>query len=185
MMSTRLGEYVKSSIDTGLDIFLRYQGVYGEERFVGTVSALLGAAVMRRPGIVKSLTAVLAGFVVLAGCAARVEPPPGDALPLEVFETYVRAIQANDERAGRAMSGDCWFRVAEWFAPGGVIDHYEISAESLNSDQPPPSHLTSYYISFKYWTKTGKLREHMIAMLERDDEHSPWRMCEIFDLYAP
>ena len=185
MMSTRLGEYVKSSIDTGLDVFLRYQGLYGEECFVGTVSALLGAAVMRRPGIVRRLTAVLAGFVVLAGCAARVEPAPVDALPLEVFETYVRAIQANDERAGRAMSGDCWFRVSHWFERGRTIDHYEISAESLNSDQPPPSHLTSYYISFKYWTKTGKLREHMIAMLERDDEHSPWRMCEIFDLYAP
>ena len=185
MMSTRLGEYVKSSIDTGLDVFLRYQGVYEKEHCAGVVSALLGGVVVKRPGIVRRLTAVLAGFVVLVGCAARVEPAPVDALPLEVFETYVRAIQANDERAGRAMSGDCWFRVAEWFAPGGVIDHYEISAESLNSDQPPPSHLTSYYISFKYWTKTRKLREHMIAMLERDDEHSPWRMCEIFDLYAP
>ena len=144
-----------------------------------------GAAVMRRPGIVRRLTAVLAGFVVLlAGCAARVEPPPVDALPLEVFETYVRAIQANDKRTGRAMSGDCWFKVAEWFAPGGVIDHYEISAESLNRAAPPPQQ-TSYYILFKYWTKTGKLHEHMSAKLKRDDEHSPWRVCEIFYRYRP
>ena len=140
---------------------------------------------MRRPGIVRRGIAVLAGFVVLlAGCAARVEPLPVDALPLEVFETYVRAIQANDERAGRAMSGDCWFRVAEWFAPGGVIDHYEISAESLNKKDPPPQQ-TSAVIFFKYWTKTGKLYEHMVAMLDRDDEHSPWRVCQIGDLYAP
>ena len=182
MMSTHLGEYAKLAIYMPPNII---PGMHGERHCASVVNALLGCVVMERPGIVKSLTAVLAGFVVLAGCAARVEPSPVDALPLEVFETYVRAIQANDERAGRAMSGDCWFRVSHWFERGRTIDHYEISAESLNSDQPPPSHLTSYYISFKYWTKTGKLREHMIAMLERDDEHSPWRMCEIFDLYAP
>ena len=183
MMSTHLGECAKSSIYMPPDLAL---GMYREEHWAGAVSALLGGVVMRCPGIVWRGIAVLVGFVVLlAGCAVRVEPPPVDALPLEVFETYVRAIQANDERAGRAMSGDCWFRVSHWFERGRTIDHYEISAESLNSDQPPPSHLTSYYISFKYWTKTRKLREHMIAMLERDDEHSPWRMCEIFDLYAP
>ena len=184
MMSTRLGEYVKSSIDTGLDVFLRYQGVYEKEHCAGVVSALLGGVVVKRPGIVKSLTAVLAGFVVLVGCAARVEPAPGDALPLEVFETYVRAIQANDERAGRAMSGDCWFRVSHWFERGRTIDHYEISAESLNRAAPPPQQ-TSYYILFKYWTKTGKLHEHMSAKLKRDDEHSPWRVCEIFYRYRP
>ena len=181
MMSTHLGECAKSSIYMPPDLAL---GIYEKEHCAGVVSALFGAAVMRRPGIVRRLTAVLAGFVVLAGCAARVEPAPGDALPLEVFETYVRAIQANDEQAGRAMSGDCWFRVAEWFAPGGVIDHYEISAESLNKKDPPPQQ-TSAVIFFKYWTKTGKLYEHMVAMLDRDDEHSPWRVCQIGDLYAP
>ena len=181
MMSTHLGECAKSSIYMPPDLAL---GMYEKEHCAGVVSALFGGVIMRRPGIVKSLTAVLAGFVVLVGCAARVEPAPGDALPLEVFETYVRAIQANDERAGRAMSGDCWFRVAEWFAPGGVIDHYEISAESLNRAAPPPQQ-TSYYILFKYWTKTGKLHEHMSAKLKRDDEHSPWRVCEIFYRYRP
>ena len=153
--------------------------------WVGTVNALLGCVVMRRPGIVRRGIVVLAGFVVLlAGCAARVEPAPGDVLPLEVFETYVRAIQANDERAGRAMSGDCWFRVSHWFERGRTIDHYEISAESLNRAAPPPQQ-TSYYILFKYWTKTGKLHEHMSAKLKRDDEHSPWRVCEIFYRYRP
>ena len=143
-----------------------------------------GAAVMRRPGIVRRLTAVLAGFVVLAGCAARVEPAPVDALPLEVFETYVRAIQANDKRAGRAMSGDCWFRVSHWFERGRTIDHYEISADSLNRAAPPPQQINDS-IFFKYWTKTGKLHEHMVAMLDRDDEHSPWRVCKIFYRYQP
>ena len=181
MMSTHLGEYAKSSTDMPPNII---PGMHGERHCASVVNALLGCVVMERPGIVKSLTAVLAGFVVLAGCAARVEPSPGDALPLEVFETYVRAIQANDERAGRAMSGDCWFRVSHWFERGRTIDHYEISAESLNRAAPPPQQINDS-IFFKYWTKTGKLREHMIAMLERDDEHSPWRMCEIFDLYAP
>ena len=182
MMSTHLGECAKSSIYMPPDLAL---GMYREEHWAGAVSALLGGVVMRCPGIVWRGIAVLAGFVVLlAGCAVRVEPPPVDALPLEVFETYVRAIQANDERAGRAMSGDCWFRVAEWFAPGGVIDHYEISAESLNKKDPPPQQ-TSAVIFFKYWTKTGKLHEHMVAMLDRDDEHSPWRVCQIGDLYAP
>ena len=182
MMSTHLGECAKSSIYMPPDLAL---GIYEKEHCAGVVSALLGGVVVKRPGIVRRGIAVLAGFVVLlAGCAARVEPAPGDALPLEVFETYVRAIQANDERAGRAMSGDCWFRVAEWFAPGGVIDHYEISAESLNKKDPPPQQ-TSAVIFFKYWTKTGKLHEHMVAMLDRDDEHSPWRVCQIGDLYAP
>ena len=181
MMSTHLGECAKSSIYMPPDLAL---GIYEKEHCAGVVSALFGAAVMRRPGIVKSLTAVLAGFVVLAGCAARVEPAPVDALPLEVFETYVRAIQANDERAGRAMSGDCWFRVSHWFERGRTIDHYEISAESLNNKDPPPQQ-TSAVIFFKYWTKTGKLYEHMVATLDRDDEHSPWRVCQIGDLYAP
>ena len=182
MMSTHLGECAKSSIYMPPDLAL---GMYREEHWAGAASALLGGVVMRCPGIVWRGIAVLAGFVLLlAGCAVRVEPAPGDALPLEVFETYVRAIQANDKRTGRAMSGDCWFRVAEWFAPGGVIDHYEISAESLNKKDPPPQQ-TSAVIFFKYWTKTGKLHEHMVAMLDRDDEHSPWRVCQIGDLYAP
>ena len=181
MMSTHLGECAKSSIYMPPDLAL---GMYEKEHCAGVVSALLGGVVVKRPGIVKSLTAVLAGFVVLVGCAARVEPAPGDALPLEVFETYVRAIQANDERAGRAMSGDCWFRVSHWFERGRTIDHYEISAESLNRAAPPPQQ-TSYYILFKYWTKTGKLHEHMSAKLKRDDEHSPWRVCEIFYRYRP
>ena len=152
---------------------------------VGTVNALLGGVVMRRPGIVRRGIAVLAGFVVLlAGCAARVEPLPVDALPLEVFETYVRAIQANDERAGQAMSGDCWFRVSHWFERGRTIGHYEISADSLNRAAPPPQQINDS-IFFKYWTKTGKLHEHMVARLERDDEHSPWRVCQIVYRYAP
>ena len=182
MMSTHLGECAKSSIYMPPDLAL---GMYREEHWAGAVSALLGGVVMRCPGIVWRGIAVLAGFVVLlAGCAVRVEPAPGDALPLEVFETYVRAIQANDERAGRAMSGDCWFRVAEWFAPGGVIDHYEISADSLNRAAPLPTQM-SEYIYFKYWTRSGKLRTQMAARLERDDEHSPWRVCEIFYRYQP
>ena len=182
MMSTHLGECAKSSIYMPPDLAL---GMYEKEHCAGVVSALLGGVVVKRPGIVKSLTAVLAGFVVLlAGCAARVEPPPVDALPLEVFETYVRAIQANDKQAGRAMSGDCWFKVAEWFAPGGVIDHYEISADSLNRAAPLPTQM-SEYIYFKYWTRSGKLRTQMAARLERDDEHSPWRVCEIFYRYQP
>ena len=182
MMSTHLGECAKSSIYMPPDLAL---GMYREEHWAGAVSALLGGVVMRCPGIVWRGIAVLAGFVVLlAGCAVRVEPPPVDALPLEVFETYVRAIQANDKQAGRAMSGDCWFRVSHWFERGRTIDHYEISAESLNRAAPPPQQ-TSYYILFKYWTKTGKLHEHMSAKLKRDDEHSPWRVCEIFYRYRP
>ena len=181
MMSTHLGECAKSSIYMPPDLAL---GMYEKEHCAGVVSALFGGVVMRCPGIVWRGIAVLAGFVVLVGCAARVEPAPGDALPLEVFETYVRAIQANDKRAGRAMSGDCWFRVSHWFERGRTIDHYEISAESLNKKDPPPQQ-TSAVIFFKYWTKTGKLHEHMVAMLDRDDEHSPWRVCQIGDLYAP
>ena len=181
MMSTHLGEYAKSSTDMPPNII---PGMHGEKYCASVVNALLGCVVMRRPGIVRRLTAVLAGFVVLAGCAARVEPAPGDALPLEVFETYVRAIQANDKQAGRAMSGDCWFKVAEWFAPGGVIDHYEISADSLNRAAPLPTQM-SEYIYFKYWTRSGKLRTQMAARLERDDEHSPWRVCKIFYRYQP
>ena len=74
MMSTHLGEYAKLAIYMPPNII---PGMHGEKYCASVVNALLGGVVMRRPGIVKSLTTVLAGFVLLlAGwITAHVEPP--------------------------------------------------------------------------------------------------------------
>ena len=74
MMSTHLGEYAKLAIYMPPNII---PGMHGEKHCASVVNALLGCVVMKRPGIVRSLTAVLAGFVLLlAGwITAHVEPP--------------------------------------------------------------------------------------------------------------
>ena len=74
MMSTRLGEYAKLAIYMPPNII---PGMHGEKHCASVVNALLGGVVMERPGIVRRLTAVLAGFVLLlAGwITAHVEPP--------------------------------------------------------------------------------------------------------------
>ncbi len=74
MMSTHLGEYAKLAIYMPPNII---PGMHGEKHYAGVVNALLGCVVMKRPGIVRRLTAVLAGFVLLlAGwVTAHVEPP--------------------------------------------------------------------------------------------------------------
>ena len=133
----------------------------------------------------QTLTTCLALILLATGCGKHVDPPPADADSIETLRTFLDAVIADDEKTGQHIAGPCWHKVKKWFnLNDDRIIKYEIP-KAATPRSMAPSEARFDGIEFDYWDTSGKYHDRMVALFERENDKSPWQICEISHEFAP